>query len=87
MMGMDVHEKRLALWWLLLVALTVISLAGAPSLGNRAVFAVTILIIAFVKVRIVVREFMEVRAAPIALRLVLGVWGGAVCVALISMIA
>jgi Prokaryotic Cytochrome C oxidase subunit IV len=86
-MGMDAHEKRLALWWLLLVALTVISLEGASAIGSKRLFAVTALVIAFVKVRIVVREFMEVRAAPIMLRLVLDVWGAGICAALIIMIA
>jgi Prokaryotic Cytochrome C oxidase subunit IV len=86
-MEMDAHEKRLALWWLLLVALTVISLEGASAIASKALFAATILIIAFIKVRIVVREFMEVRAAPIMLRLVLDVWAIGICAALIIMIA
>lgn len=83
---MDAHEKRLALWWSALAALTVISLEGAPALGSKALFAVTIVVIAFVKVRIVVREFMEVRLAPLALRVVLDVWGLLICTALIFLI-
>lgn len=86
-MGMDAHEKRLARWWLLLVALTVISLEGGSAIGSKALLAIAVLVIAFVKVRIVIREFMEVRGAPLALRLVLDVWGLAVCAALIAMIA
>jgi Prokaryotic Cytochrome C oxidase subunit IV len=85
--GMDAHEKRLALWWLALVALTVISLEGAPSLSNKALFGVTILVIAFSKVRIVVREFMEVRDAPLPLRLVLDLWGIIICSVLIFLVA
>lgn len=86
MMGMDAHEKRLAFWWLFLAALTVISLEGAPAVGDKALFAGIILVIAFVKVRIVIREFMEVRTAPLPLRLCLEVWGVAVCGALLVMI-
>jgi Prokaryotic Cytochrome C oxidase subunit IV len=85
--GMDTQEKRLALWWLALVALTVISLEGAPSLSNKALFGVTILVIAFTKVRIVVREFMEVRDAPLPLRLVLDLWGIIICSVLIFLVA
>jgi Prokaryotic Cytochrome C oxidase subunit IV len=84
---MDRHEKRLALWWLVLVTLTVVSLEGAPALSNKALFTVALFIIAFIKVRIVVREFMEVRGAPLALRMVLDLWGVAVCAALIYLVA
>jgi hypothetical protein len=83
---MDSHEKRLVFWWLLLAALTIISLEAAPALNNKAIFAGAVMVIAFVKARIVIREFMEVRAAPIALRLVLDVWAIAICTALIIMI-
>jgi Prokaryotic Cytochrome C oxidase subunit IV len=83
---MDTQERRLALWWLALVALTVISLDVAPSLDNKALFAATILIIAFIKVRIVVREFMEVRDAPLPLRLVLDLWGVIICSVLIYLV-
>ena len=85
-MGMDAHEKRLALGWLLLTVLTIISLEGAPSLVNKSLFAATILVIAFVKVRIVVREFMEVRSAPMVLQLALDIWGIGICVALVWMV-
>ena len=80
-MAMDSAEKRMVLWWLLLVALTLASLEGAGELGRWANAAV--LVIAFAKVRIVVREFMEVRSAPLPLRLSLDVWGVAVCGTLI----
>lgn len=84
--GMDAQEKRLVLGWLLLTLLTVFSLEGASALGNKSLFATTVLVIAFVKVRIVVREFMEVRAAPLALQLVLDIWGIGICVALVRML-
>jgi hypothetical protein len=86
MSDMDSHEKRLVFWWLLLSVLSVISLETAPAFNNKAIFAGVVMVIAFVKVRIVIREFMEVRAAPIALQLVLDVWAIAICTALIIMI-
>jgi hypothetical protein len=85
-MQIDIHERRLVLWWLLLVVLTVGSLEGAPSLSNKSLFSSVIIVIAFIKVRIVIREFMEIRSAPLPLRLCLEVWGGAVCGALLVMI-
>jgi hypothetical protein len=84
---MDPHEKRLVIGWGLLAALTLLSLEGAPALGSTALFAAVVMIIAFVKVRIVVREFMEVRRAPLALRLVLDIWGVAVCGTLVLQLA
>lgn len=83
---MDAHEKRLTLSWVLLAALTVISLEGAPVLGSKALAAVSVLVIAFLKVRIVIREFMEIRWAPLWLRLVLEAWGAILCAALLFMV-
>jgi len=85
-MQIDIHERRLVLWWLMLVVLTVGSLEGAPSLSNKSLFSSVIIVIAFIKVRIVIREFMEIRSAPLPLRLCLEVWGAAVCGALLVMI-
>lgn len=85
-MTLDAHEKRLVMWWVLLAALTVISLEGAPALGGRTLIAAAVLVIAFVKVRIVIRQFMEIRLAPIWLQLVLEAWGAIVCAALLFML-
>ncbi len=81
---MDAAEKHLTLWWLGLTVLTLISLEGASALGRWSSAAV--LVIAFLKVRIVVRQFMDVRTAPLPLRLVLDIWGAAICGALIFLI-
>jgi hypothetical protein len=85
-MAMDGPEKRLLLWWAVLTALTLFSLEGAPAIGNPRIFTAVVLVIAFIKARIVIREFMEVRAAPLALRLVLNIWCLGICAALIIMI-
>jgi Prokaryotic Cytochrome C oxidase subunit IV len=84
---MDETEKRLALWWALLVVLTLVSFRGARAFASPAQVAAAVLVIAFVKVRIVVRQFMEVRHAPMALRLLLDAWVIVVCGGLIAMIA
>jgi hypothetical protein len=61
--------KRLTLAWLALSAITIAQL-GVGSLGGRRAFTPdaaitsTAIVIALVKVRIVFREFMEVRHAP-----------------------
>ena len=83
-MALHAAEKHLTLWWLALTALTLVSLEGASALGRWSSAAV--LVIAFLKVRIVVRQFMDVRTAPLLLRLVLDVWGAAICGALIFLI-
>ena len=45
----------------------------------------TLLLIAFVKVRFVIRHFMEVRTAPLALRLISDAWVIGVCGAIIGL--
>lgn len=44
-----------------------------------------LMIIAFVKVRFVIRHFMEVRSAPLALRLVCDIWVVGVCMVVIGL--
>lgn len=86
-MTMAVSEKQLIWRWAVLVCLTLLSLEGSPLLGTSALAAAVVLAIAFAKVRIVVRDFMEVRHAPRWLRLVLELWGVVVCATLIFIIA
>ncbi|WP_068071769.1 cytochrome C oxidase subunit IV family protein [Novosphingobium lentum] len=84
---MDTHERRLASWWLLLVALTLLSFRGAAALASPTVVAAAVLAIAFIKVRIVVRQFMDVARAPLPLRLLLDGWIVVILGTLITMIA
>jgi len=62
--------------WLLLVGATVVSwLLGANyGPGNHTPATVTVMLVAFVKVRFVGLYFMELRHAPLALRLALEAW-------------
>jgi hypothetical protein len=70
--------------WLLLVGLTAASwmLAEQPAgeqFMDASLLSTLMLIIAFIKVRLVGLHFMELRHAPLPLRLVLEVWVVAVC--------
>ena len=62
-------EKRLLVVWLALSAITLAqlgvgSVAGPSAARSNAAITAAAIVIAFVKVRIIFREFMEVRHAP-----------------------
>jgi hypothetical protein len=64
-------EKRLIIWWAILVGLTLLSFEGASGfafLSDPAVSISLIIVIAMLKVRIVILNFMEVAHAPLVLR-------------------
>ena len=72
-------EKRLIVVWLALSAITLAQLA-LGSLGDKEAFtpnaAVTssAIVIALIKVRVIMREFMEVRHAPVLLCRLTDLW-------------
>lgn len=68
--------------WIFLVAATVVSWALGTDHGfvdNQTAASITILVVAFVKVRFVGLYFMELKDAPIPLRLMLEAWCLVVC--------
>ncbi|OBH40651.1 cytochrome C oxidase subunit IV family protein [Mycobacterium mantenii] len=74
-------NKRLLVVWVTLAALTLGYLwidhsAGgqAGALKSSAVVTSSVIVIALVKVRIIFREFMEVRAAPVLLCRLTDAW-------------
>ena len=72
-------EKRLTLVWLALSAITLAQLgvgsADDPAaLTPNAAIAASAVLIALVKVRIILREFMEVRHAPVLLGRLTDLW-------------
>ncbi|MGH7133082.1 MAG: cytochrome C oxidase subunit IV family protein [Phycisphaerales bacterium] len=72
-------EKRLVVVWLALSAMTIAQLGfasgdGQDALRPNAAITVSAIVIALVKVRIIVREFMEVRHAPASLRRLMDLW-------------
>jgi hypothetical protein len=72
-------QKRLILVWLALSAITLAQL-GVGSVGVRgglasnAAIAVGAIGIALIKVRVIIREFMEVRHAPVLLGRLTDLW-------------
>lgn len=69
----------LFLAWALLVLVTLVSAEiGGPDPGillpGAAAVSVTVLCIAFAKVAVVIFTFMEVRGAPVVLRLLCAAW-------------
>jgi len=71
-------NKRLLVVWLILAGLTLAYLwldhSVEGSLKSSAVVTSSVILIALVKVRIIFREFMEVRSAPILLCRLTDVW-------------
>ena len=72
-------EKRLLVVWLALSAITMVSvwigsLAGQDALRPNAVATSSAIVIALVKARVIFREFMEVRHAPVLLGRLTDLW-------------
>jgi len=72
-------KNRAGASWFILVAATVVSWAVGAEHGTGSVLAVVVLAIAAIKVRLVGLDFMELRHAPIPLRVAfecycLGMW-------------
>lgn len=71
-------NKRLMVVWVALAALTVSYLwldhSADGSLRSNVVITSCVIVIALVKVRIIFREFMEVRQAPALLRRLTDAW-------------
>jgi hypothetical protein len=72
-------EKRLAIVWLGLAAITVISfcistLNGQQVLRANSLITLSVITISLVKVRFILSEFMEVRHAPVLLCRLTDVW-------------
>ena len=71
-------NKRLLFVWLILAALTLAYLwldhSAGGLLRSSAVVTSSVIIVALVKVRIIFREFMEVRSAPVMLCRLTDAW-------------
>jgi hypothetical protein len=69
---------RLLVVWVVLALLTLgylwIDHSVGGSLRSNAVVTSSVIVIALIKVRIIFREFMEVRHAPVLLRRLTDVW-------------
>jgi Prokaryotic Cytochrome C oxidase subunit IV len=70
----DLTRGRLFAAWTVLVAVTLISSQLGAWLGSAAAITAAVLAIAFAKAALVMFEFMELRAAPLALRALACIW-------------
>jgi hypothetical protein len=78
-------RTRLGAAWLLLVLATLISWESARGDGSLRLATSAVLAIAFLKVRCIGLEFMELRTAPLPLRLIFEAWVAGVCAALLAL--
>ena len=71
--------------WFLLVAATALSweMGHGAGFDNIHYASVTIIVVAFIKVRFVILDFMEIRHAPIWMRAVGETWCVVICSALV----
>lgn len=81
-------NKRLLVVWLVLASLTLsylwIDHAADGALKSSAVVTASVIVIALIKVRIIFREFMEVRNAPVLLCRLTDAWVVVMAVAMLS---
>lgn len=67
-----IRNDRQTVVWLVLLAITGLTVTlGLEQQGDAWPVAVTLLALAFVKLRLVALDFMGVRQAPLALRLII----------------
>ena len=81
-------NKRLLVVWVILAAFTLsylwIDRSLSGSLRSSAVVTSSVIVIALIKVRIIFREFMEVRAAPVLLCRLTDAWVVFIAVSLLG---
>ncbi|MCH9733288.1 MAG: cytochrome C oxidase subunit IV family protein [Actinomycetia bacterium] len=84
----DLLRSRITLAWLVLVGLTVLSwwLGTNHGLGadNRTAAGVVVLVVAFAKVRLIGRYFMELRDSALPLLISFECYCAGVCVAVVG---
>ena len=76
-------SRRITSVWLLLVAATLFSWQSSAAGQDPRLASSAVLIIAFIKARFVGLEFMELRHAPVPLRLLFEGWIVAICATLL----
>jgi hypothetical protein len=75
--------RRITAVWLLLILATLFSWESAHVGHDHRLSSSIVLVVAFIKVRFVGLEFMELRAAPLPLRLIFEAWVVLACAALL----
>ena len=79
--------SRATFVWFILVAATVVSWELGHGVGITDVHlaSMSIIVVAFIKVRYVILDFMEIRHAPIWMRAVGEIWCVVICVTLVAL--
>jgi len=88
-MSMENVEYRLLALWAVLVAITLASLESIHAKGwfhDQRFQGAVVIILAFVKVRLIMLDFMEIRRAPMPLRIAVDVWVTVACGGLIGLL-
>ena len=75
---MRISVDRITLVWLFLVAATLVSFESTI-LGSDQLARALVIVIAFAKVLVIGREFMELRDAPLVLLWLFQAWVALVC--------
>lgn len=80
-------RNRITLVWFLLVAATALSWEVGHGLAfdDLRYARAAVIVVAFIKVRYVILDFMEIRHAPLAVRAVAEIWAITVCAALVGL--
>jgi caa(3)-type oxidase subunit IV len=78
-------QARVAVVWLVLLAATLLSWESAHSAAGYRLASIIVLLIAFLKARLIGLEFMELRTAPRALRFIFEAWAVAACATLLTL--
>jgi caa(3)-type oxidase subunit IV len=76
---------RVAVVWLVLLAATLLSWESAHSAGEYRLASSVVLLIAFLKARLIGLEFMELRGAPRVLRFIFETWAVLACATLLAL--
>jgi caa(3)-type oxidase subunit IV len=76
---------RVAVVWLVLLTATLLSWESARSSGEYRLASAAVLLIAFLKARLIGLEFMELRAAPRVLRFIFEAWVVVACATLLAL--
>jgi hypothetical protein len=77
-------DRQTAVWMLLVAATVLTAVLGLEQHGGSTTVGLVLLAIAFVKIRLVALHFMEVREAPLALRLLVEAYVGGTLVTLVA---
>ena len=76
---------RVAVVWVVLLAATLLSWESAHSADGYRLASAVVLLIAFLKARLIGLEFMELRTAPRALRFIFEAWVVVACGTLLAL--